>query len=247
MPSYEYKANSGLDIGSLRPAETEAYYVTISGVERLAISDELGNTNIPVGDMGFELAVPGVSYFGGTYGDAVTVANHGISMPADEGEFTVKFRTGSDSLDIEILKGVGNEAPNLAIRYIDLELPSDVECILTFSPKGVPDLRYDSNRDGTFDTLVPPTIRATGAAALDVTAPSVRIKYTGRLITIEATDTESGVGTIYYRIGESGSFRIYTDPFLLSATTPEVVEAFADDNVGNRSSPIRVVVPAFLS
>ena len=171
-------------------------------------------------------------------------------MPAGDGEYTVKFRTGADSVDIEILKGVGNDAPNLAVRYIDLELPGNVDCVLTFNPQGVPDLRYDSNGDGTYDTIVPAHVRVTGAAALDVTAPTVTLKYsrrtgTGRIITIEALDTGSGVGTIYYRVGETGSFRIYTDPFTVSVLTSKVVEAFADDNVGNRSSPIRVVVPAF--
>ena len=250
MPSFEYKANSGRNLGSLRPPPTESYYVTIEGVERVAISDELGNANTPVGDMGFELSVPGVAYSGGIYGDEVTVGHHGLSMPAGEGEYTVKFRTGSDSVDIEVLKGVGNNEPNLAVRYIDLELPPNVECILTFSPQGVPDLRYDSNNDGTYDTVVAAHVRATGAAALDVTAPAVTVKYSrrtggGRLITIEAADAESGVGTIYYRVGETGSFRIYTDPFMVSVLTSKVVEAFADDNVGNRSSPVRVVVPAF--
>lgn len=67
----------------------------------------------------------------------------------------------------------------------------------------------------------------------------------GRVITINAADTQSGVGTVYYRIGETGSFKVYEGPFSVSVITEKVIEAFADDNVGNRSSPIRVVVPKF--
>lgn len=250
MPSYEYKANSGLDISKLRGAPTEGYYVTVSGVERLDISDELGNTNAPIGDMGFELAVPGVSYSGGIYGDQVTTGHHGLTMPATEGEYTVKFRSGSDSVDIEVLKGVGNTAPNLAVRYIDLDLPANVDCILSFNAQGVPDLRYDSNGDGTYDVTVPAHVRVSGAAAQDVTPPTVTVNYSrrtggGRVITITAADTESGVGRIYYRVDETGPFRIYTDPFSVPMLAPKIIEAFADDNVGNRSSPVRKLVPVF--
>ncbi len=251
VPTYEYKANSGLSVDQLRPPPGEGYYVTIVGTDRLEITDDLGNTNTPLGDDGFELAVPDVSYSGGIYSDVVNVGYHGLDMPADEGEYTIKFRTGTDSLDIEILKGVGNTSPNLAIRYIDLDLPPNVDCILTFNPQGVPDLRYDSNGDGTFDTVVPAHVRVSGTAAQDVTATAVTLSYSkrtggqGRLITIEAEDLQTGVGTTYYRVGETGSYQIYSGTFLLNLPVARVVEVFADDNVGNRSSPIRVVVPAW--
>ncbi|MGH9948761.1 MAG: OmpL47-type beta-barrel domain-containing protein, partial [Pyrinomonadaceae bacterium] len=104
------------------------------------------------------------------------------------------------------------------------------------------------NGDGTFDTVVPAHVRVSGAAALDVTAPQVTLTYSrvtgqGRRITISAADTETGVQTIYYRVRETGNFKVYTDPFSVPVLTDQVVEAFADDNVGNRSSPIRIIVP----
>jgi pimeloyl-ACP methyl ester carboxylesterase len=251
MPSYEYKADSGLSISKLGAPSRQGYYVIVEGVEKLNITDDQGNTNTDIGDMGFEKAVPGVSYAGGLYSDVINVGYHGLAMPAEEGQYTIKFRTGTDSIDIEVLKGVGNSSPNMAIRYIDLDLPPNVDCILTFNPQGVPDLAYDSNGDGTFDTVVPAHVRVTGTAAQDVTAPAVTLTYSkrtggsGRVITINAADTQSGVQTVYYRIGETGSFKIYDGPFTVSAITEKVIEAFADDNVGNRSSPIRVIVPKF--
>ena len=198
--------------------------------------------------MGFEMAVPDVQYSGGFYSDQVTKGYHDLDMPADEGEYTIKFRTGSDSIDIEILKGVGNYSPNMAIRYIDLDLPANVECLLTFNPQGVPDLRYDSNGDGTYDTVLPAHVRVSGTAAQDVTAPNVSINFSRnggamRRVTINATDTETGVKTIYYRVGETGSFQIYTGSFVIPPLAGDTVEAFADDNVGNRSSPIQATVP----
>lgn len=237
--------------GGQEPPVAEGFYITIVGTDRLEITDDLGNTNSPIGDEGFEKAVPGVSYQGGLYGDVVNVGYHGVTIPADAGQYTIKFRTGTDSIDIEALKGVGNTSPNLAVRYIDLDLPPNVDCLLTFSPQGVPDLAYDSNGDGTFDTVVPAHVRVTGAAATDVTAPSVTLSFSkrtggqGRLITIAANDSQTGVASTYYRVGETGPYQVYNGTFFLHVPTAKVIEAFADDNVGNRSSPIRVIVPAW--
>ena len=250
MPSYEYKANSGFNLDAVLPPMAESYYVTIVGVDRLDITDDLGNINTPIGDQGFELAVPDVSYSGGLYSDVVNVGYHGLDMPAEEGEYTIKFRTGSDSIDIKILKGERDDSPNLAIRYIDLVLPANVECLLTFNPQGVPDLRYDSNGDGTFDTVVPAHVRVSGTAAQDITAPSVIIsqdngQFGTGLVTINAADTQSGVRIIYYRFLGDTSFQIYTEPFSppnLPRNSQFKIEAFADDNVGNRSSPIQKTV-----
>lgn len=242
--------DKGVHKAATEPPMAESYYVSVVGTERLEITDHLGNTNTPIGDAGFELSVPGVGYSGGIYSEPVHIGYHDLDLPANEGSYTIKFRTGSDSIDIEVLKGTDNTSPNLAVRYIDLDLPPNVDCIMTFNPQGVPDLAYDSNGDGTFDTVVPAHVRVSGTAAQDVTAPAVTLTYSkrtgsGRVITINASDTESGVKTVYYRVGETGNFKIYEGQFHVSVITGKVIEAFADDNVGNRSSPIRVVVPDF--
>ncbi len=109
-------------------------------------------------------------------------------------------------------------------------------------------MRYDSNGDGTYDTVVPAHVRVSGTAAQDVNAPNVSINFSRsggsmRRVTINATDTESGVETIYYRIGQTGNFQIYTAPFVIPPAAGNTVEVFADDNVGNRSSPILGTVP----
>ncbi len=252
MPHYEFKANSGLSVEQLRLPAKQSYYATVRGTDRLLITDDLGNTNTPFGDDGFELAVPGVGYRGGIGTDPPTVGYHGLDFPAEEGEYTIKFQTGTDSIDIEVLRGVGSTSPNLAVRYIDLDLPANVECLLTFSPAGVPDLRYDSNGDGTYDVVVPAHIRVSGTAAQDVTPPNVSIGYSkrtsqGRLITVKSSDLGSGVGTVYYRVGESGPYQVYTGTFFLFLPVDKVIEAFADDNVGNRSSPVRIVAPKWNS
>jgi hypothetical protein len=82
----------------------------------------------------------------------------------------------------------------------------------------------------------------------DVTAPNVSVTYSrrssgGRIITVTADDSQSGVKTIYYRVDETGNYHVYNGSFFVSAVSPRIVEVFADDNAGNRSSPVRLVVP----
>ena len=90
----------------------------------------------------------------------------------------------------------------------------------------------------------------TGTAAQDVTAPNVSVsqdngRFGTKLVTINAADSQSGVKTIYYRYAGDPTFQIYTEPFYprrLPRNSNFKIEAFADDNVGNRSSPIQGTV-----
>jgi pimeloyl-ACP methyl ester carboxylesterase len=246
-PSPRFVTKSGKKM-KLTPSginQRERNYLTIDGVDRLEITDDLGNTNTPLGN-GLELKIPNVTHEASEYEGVQT---HTVGLTTLR-QYTVKFVTGTVTIDIDLVRGIGNASPNHLVRYVDLELPPNVECLLTINGQDMQDLRYDPNGDGTYDTVVPAHVRVTGTAAQDVTAPAVTLTYSkrtssGRVITINALDTESGVQTIYYRVGETGSFKIYDGPFVMSVITEKVIEAFADDNVGNRSSPIRAVIPDF--
>lgn len=230
--------------------QRESNYLMIEGdVETVQITDELGRTNIGIND-DFEFAVPEVNYEPVFVGEPETgwyVHNLGLTTLH---QYTIKFRTGTDPINvvnIELVRGFGNSSPSYAVRYLDPVLPPNVECLLTITAEGMEDLRYDSDGNGTYDVVVPAHVRVTGTAAQDVTAPDVSINITTglggtKVATINAVDAQSGVGTVYYRLNEFGNFQIYTGPFALGQLVT-VVEAFADDNVGNRSSPIREVVP----
>ncbi len=218
-------------------------------LERVQITDDLGNTNAQVNDY-FELGVPNVTY---TLSEDDGLFSHDIIMPISR-QYTLKFHTETDTVDINFVKGIGNASLNYAVRYTDLQLPSNVECLLTINSQGMEDLRYDSNGDGNFDTVVPAHVRVSGTAAQDVTAPSVKISYSelvgdNRTVTINVADSQSGIRTIYYRLGTTGNFQVYTAPFPIQfapdRAAPIIVEAFADDNAGNRSSPIRVEITKY--
>jgi len=84
---------------------------------------------------------------------------------------------------------------------------------------------------------------------IDRTAPVVEIKadkeFTvkdGKKIasrifkyTVTAADTESGVGTLLYRVDNRGDYNIYTDAITFSTNGEHVIEAIARDKVGNVS------------
>jgi hypothetical protein len=107
-------------------------------------------------------------------------------------------------------------------------------------------LRYDSDGDGTFDTVVEPTARLTGSAAQDVDPPTVTIETTkqdgNHLITISAEDTGSGVKALYYSL-DGTTFQPYVNSLTVTPNQASSVYAFADDNAGNRSSLVKRRLP----
>ncbi|MBC7797945.1 MAG: hypothetical protein H7Z37_13820 [Pyrinomonadaceae bacterium] len=241
MSNYE---NDSSDRKTVLPISREANYLIVDGVDNLQITDDLGNTNTRIND-DYSLAVPNVGH-DAYYNDVW--ARHDITMTTER-QYTIKFRTETDNIiDIELLRGVGNVSPSYAVRYLDLQLPPNVDCILTITGQGMDDLRYDSNGDGTFDTVVPAHVRVSGTAAQDTDSPKVSINYSektsdGLVVTINAVDDETGVKTIYYQLGGQIVCTIYTEPFFVSTTTDNLILAFADDNVGNRSSYIEELIP----
>ena len=87
------------------------------------------------------------------------------------------------------------------------------------------------------------------AIVVDRTAPVVDIKADKEFVTkdgkkiaaqsyrytITASDAESGVGTILYRVDNRGDYNIYTDPIIFTTNGEHVIEAIARDKVGNVS------------
>jgi len=235
----------GMESSKSGMSQRERNYLTVDGIDRLEITDDLGNTNTPLGN-GLELKIPNVTHETSEYDG---VQSHDIGLTTLR-QYTIKFHTGTDTVDIELVRGIGNSSPNYAVRYIDQQLPPNVECLLTVTAQGMEDLRYDSNGDGTYDVVVPANVRVSGPAAQDVTAPSVTMSFapgtgTRKILTVTATDSESGVGTVYYQLPGEQNFQVYTQPVLMPPLTFGFVEVFADDNVGNRSSPVRKKIPVF--
>jgi hypothetical protein len=228
-----------------RPSQTKtraslSYYVTIIGGGYVTVKDEFGHSNTPIltnakdNQIGDFIAprVPDVSV------DVVGENAVQLVMPTDQ-TYTIGFRSGHRLVNIELIKGEDNRTPERAVRYADLSLPADVSVMLKVRGNTIEQLRYDKDGTGTYDATVPPTIDVSGPAARDITPPVVsfaeRLIHGRRRITISATDRVSGVKAIYYSL-DNKKYERYTQPLVLEMKSAEVVYAFADDRVANRSS-----------
>jgi pimeloyl-ACP methyl ester carboxylesterase/outer membrane protein assembly factor BamB len=208
----------------------QAYYLQIGGAASATLMDEAGDLTHPLGDVP-NAGLPDVTSY--LLGEDTFLS----IMPTDD-SYTLTFVTGESPVAIDLTKGTDVETSQ-AIRYLDLNLPANTSVRLEITPEGVGELYYDSNSDGTFDTPISPIVSVSGSAAQDTEPPVITFTEvphtTTRLITLTASDSESGVKAIYYST-DGSSFRPYTSPFNIDPHSNPVVYAFADDNVANRSS-----------
>lgn len=218
--------------------KSPTYYLTVNGVDFVSITDDSGHTNTRIDDT-FALPVPNVTY--DLLGNQAIL----VSMPTDK-TYTITFRSGANPIALELLKGIDNVTPTDAVRYQDLKLPTGVTAMLRMTPEGVGHLAYDSDGDGTFETIVTPTVAISGAAAQDVEPPAITFSATPQrnkyLFTITATDAGSGVKGVYYSL-DGRRFQPYTNPLNLDPVQTPNVYAFANDNVANRSGLSKYQLP----
>lgn len=207
----------------------EGYYVNLSGVTYVEIRDDLGNVNTPL-EGGYMLPIPSVNY------DVTGERSISITTPT-EGNYTFTFRSGSEPIFLETIKGLGNLNPTEVVRYLDLNLPANVNAQFQVSSTEITDLRYDSDEDGIFETSVLPTSHTTGNAATDLTPPTIQINEIAqplRQLVINVSDTSSGVRKIYYSF-DGTNFREYLSSIALTRSQSGTIYTFADDNSANRS------------
>lgn len=164
-----------------------------------------------------------------------------LTAPVDE-TYTVTFQSTGETVTLNLVRGQNNHVPEMAMRYKDLVLPVGVKARIKLTAQGVEPLQLDKDGDGTFETTVKPDAAVTGAAARDLSAPTICFGESKRgansLITLAAADS-SGVGAIYYSLDalkkDGMGFRLYGGPFEVDAARTPIIYAFADDGVGNRS------------
>lgn len=212
---------------------TPSYYLTIAGQTEAAVRDGAGNTAAI--ENGFlRNDVPGLIVYEMIADDTVMLAF------ATKDTYTADFLAGTTPMEVELINGKGNQDPNSAVRYNNLDLPPNTKVRLTFSSVGGVELRIDANGDGTYETLIPATANLTGLAAKDVDPPIVGMTVFGgqggtATVHINAQDNQSGVDKIWYSV-DGLSFDRYTEPFTINlSSNPLTIEAFADDNAANRS------------
>jgi pimeloyl-ACP methyl ester carboxylesterase len=211
-------------------SDQPAYYVTISGVDQVIVTDADGNSNEPIVGSPFGDRLPDVTY---------DVGLNSVSIVASTDQpYSLKFQSKGEPVNIRVLKGVGTETPTESVTYLDLNLAAGTFGEIKLTPDGINNLEYDGDRDGTFESMIVPTATAVGASALDIEPPVIRFKEKfqsgSRLITITAADNQSGVKSIRYSL-DGHKYQMYSGPFNVDACDVRTLYAFADDNGGNRS------------
>ncbi|HXH48546.1 MAG TPA: alpha/beta fold hydrolase [Terriglobia bacterium] len=217
---------------------TPYYYVAISGADSVIVSDTAGNNTAPFNGGPLRGVVPNVDTY--VLGDKVTQ----VVLPSAN-QYTITFQTTSRALGIQMTLGTGDSVTQ-AIRYQDLAEPAGKAAKLQFTGSGVSSLSVDTAGDGSFSTVINPTVDVSGAAATDTTPPVISFasQINGSLtaVSISAVDSGAGVRDIFYSL-DGTTFQPYTAPLQLDATQTPVMYAFADDNVANRSGLAAFTVP----
>ncbi|MBS1792651.1 MAG: alpha/beta fold hydrolase [Acidobacteria bacterium] len=209
------------------------------GLSAVTAADDLGNSTAPLpNDPDFCSNVPGVSY---RRLDSEVIA---LTVPTGR-NLTVSFSMPNQPVMLEWTKGTDKLTTETG-RYLDLSLPQNTPVRLTITTAGVQDLRYDSDGDGSFETVIDPTARTSGANANDKDAPLVSFTETAPggmpQLAIAATDAGSGVRSLMYSL-DGTNFQPYAAPLSLKAG--QTVEAFADDQNGNRSGTVSYQTGSF--
>jgi len=166
-------------------------------------------------------------------------------VPADQ-TYTQTFKSKGDPMALEVVKGVGNETPVQAVRYLDLNLPAGTTVTLGLTSDGIANLAYDGDGDGIFESQISPTAAAIGVDALDTEAPVItfteKAHDNNRLITLVPMDNQSGVRSVRYSL-DGQKYQTYAAPLSIDACQVRTIYAFADDNVANRSGVFAYELP----
>jgi pimeloyl-ACP methyl ester carboxylesterase len=90
-------------------------YLEITGINRLDVNDENGNTNMPLGAM--DKPIPGIDYeYGSSVGDDL-VFPHDVKFASGK-VVDVKFQASTDKISIKNIKGFGRENAVEVIKYL---------------------------------------------------------------------------------------------------------------------------------
>lgn len=233
---------SGSGVSALTDTSDHApsFYLMIGGQIEVGVRDQMGNT-AAIENGHLRNDVPGLSTYEMIADDSILLAF------STTDSYAVEFRASITPMGIELIKGVGNKNPTLAIRYNNLDLPVNTRVRLTFSEVGGMELRVDLNNDGTFETVISPTVNLSSTTASDTTPPDVNLNLIAgqgntAIISLTAIENTSGVNKIWYSL-DGQSFDQYVSPFTITlSSNPITIEAFAEDNTANRSGLVSKTV-----
>lgn len=220
----------------------QSYYLSLHEVQDVQVTENPAETNASSSEQVSGKANEDVNY--DIHRDRLSSHSIMLTLPTDK-SYTVTFRSiGRLTVDIELLKGAGNQSPVQAIRYRDLILPPGIIGTLKIGPQGMEPLRVKSAEGGA-EQIITPTVSLEGQAAQDVDGPRISFSESREgdevLVSISATDP-SGVRSLEYSTdpyNEAGmGFEPYTSTIKVNPKQTPVIYAVAEDNAANESGMV---------
>jgi hypothetical protein len=209
-----------------------AWYLSLDFFETLTVADDEGHRDkFPVTQNLTIQTVGSVSYLNNCPNENCVF----VVMPVNR-TYELTFTTKSE-LMLDVVKGIGNECPDEAIRYLGQLVPDGSTARLRITPRGVEDLRYDKSGNGNFSFAIKPTGHVFAPKSWDTEGPSLKFSqqvHANTLTIIITSEDESGVKTVMYSVDDSKPYR-YDKSIKVDRARPHLIRAFADDVLGNRS------------
>lgn len=209
----------------------QAYYVKALGASSARMTDAAGaNESVILGEELINKLPEVTSY--------LLAPDSVVAVTPTDRAYTLRLVAGDTPLTLDLTKGTDVETVQ-AVRYLDVDLPAGTPVMLQITPDGIGPLAYDGDGDGTFETTVAPTAAADGVDAQDVESPVVAVeegmREGERFVRLNAADAGAGVSSLLYST-DGVSFQPYAGELVINHPRPAVIYAFAQDNVGNRST-----------
>ena len=212
------------------PKIRPSFYLTLLGAAYCVVSYPGGASSFKLNES-FTQPLPGVSVY------SAAPNGYEIVVP-DDASCEITFETTLNPVLLDATWGPDNLRPARINRHAEhLRKPGTIGRIRLGSG-GQVELAYDIDRDGSFESPVPPDRQITGSMASDLEPPVVTVEQeaAGNLWTlaINAADAGSGVQRTYYAL-DAGPAQQYSGPLSVDPAQTSFVHAFAEDRTGNRS------------
>lgn len=225
LPPNQFGSGSGV----------ESHYVTMTGIKSVLITDGQGNNNAAV-STAYKRIVPGVS-------ETIVGSDSIQVITRVDNTYTMRFTGNGEPLGFENIRGASNEISDATyiVRYDDVLIEQGVVAELRIVNDQVESLKYDSNGDGTPDTVIPPSRIITDPQNADLQAPDISVSWRASSVRIDLSDNDSGVRRMFVRRCVSGQCTEAFQEISLSSFSMQVspfttgIEVVSEDNAGNRS------------
>jgi len=202
------------------------------------IYDDKGNHTGPIEHNGIERSVPNVSY---------DIVGHEkfIFLPTDEGQIYRVVATGKDRGTFDLLLSTNNNGEVISSNVFN-DVPVSTSTLVNFNVSDATSdntIQVDTNGTGTFSTLQA-NATLTGQQIDDLAPPQTTASLSGTLgnnnwyksdaiLTLNATDDNSGVLETRYSLDNGATFKPYQAPFSITQEGITHLQYFSIDKAGN--------------